>query len=365
MPVLEIKLTAGPERKRAPEAVVFDASIVNPADEPVPFNRLQAEHPSLVLEVEGPSGTRVLLPPPAPPTEAELAPGELAPGDAIVLRYQNFLDPLLGPGRFRVRYVGRVPALGGTPEDPLLSDWVDFELPRPVPFPKPKPWPFPWPLPWRELLWWLRRWLEIFPWWRCRRTWEQEVDEAVTETISNAPPASAGWNGTYGWRARFRLTVTQRPCLALVTVRVRVTGSITAAQLAAWETAIEASWNSLFKLCLASRCCSDGTPIRCDIQFVSSGEHQVVAAGASTTDMGNWGAADTADVDHEFGHMLGALDEYFTVNGTNWGAARQATGSIMNNPANPPEARHYELIRARAQALTGSAATTTAQANPC
>ena len=37
--------------------------------------------------------------------------------------------------------------------------------------------------------------------------------------------------------------------------------------------------------------------------------------------------------------MLGALDEYFTVNGVDWGPGRQATGAIMNNPANPPVAR--------------------------
>jgi len=362
MPVLEIKLSVSSDRKRAPEELVFDASIVNSGDEPVRFNRLQAEHPSLVLEIEGPSGTRILLPPPSPPTEAEMGFGEpLLPGESLVLRYQGFVDPFLGPGRFRVRYVGRVPALGGTPEDPLISDWVDFELPLPLPFPKRKPWPTLW---W-ELLWWLRRWLEIFPWWRCRRTWEAEVDEACTQTISNAPPEAAAWNGTYGWRTRFRLRVTQRPCEAEVTVRVRVTGAITSAQLAAWETAIEASWNNLFKLCTASLCCQNGTPIRCDIQFVSTGEHQVVVAGSSTTNMGNWGATDTADVDHEFGHMLGALDEYFTVNGTNWGPGRQPAGAIMNNPANPPEARHYELIRVRAQNLTGLASTTTAAADPC
>ena len=62
----------------------------------------------------------------------------------------------------------------------------------------------------------------------------------------------------------------------------------------------------------------------------------------ATTNMGNWGATDTVDVTHEFGHMLGALEEYFTVNGIAWGAARQASGAIMNNPANPPVARHYD-----------------------
>jgi len=95
-----------------------------------------------------------------------------------------------------------------------------------------------------------------------------------------------------------------------------------------------------------------------DIQFVTSGEHQVVNVGASTTNMGNWGATDTTDVRHEFGHMLGALDEYFTVNGVNYGPGGQATGNIMNNPANAAAAHHYELIRAAASDLLGTSCST-------
>jgi hypothetical protein len=105
--------------------------------------------------------------------------------------------------------------------------------------------------------------------------------------------------------------------------------------------------------------------IVCDLQFVTSGEHQVVNVGTSTTNMGNWGAGDTIDVSHEFGHMLGALDEYFTVNGTNWGPGRQPTGSIMNNPANLPAARHYETVRAAAASLLGGALQTVDRNTPC
>jgi hypothetical protein len=63
--------------------------------------------------------------------------------------------------------------------------------------------------------------------------------------------------------------------------------------------------------------------------------------------------------------MLGALDEYFTVNGVNWGPGRQATGAIMNNPANPPVARHYDCIRQAANALRGTTYTTVAQSSSC
>ena len=284
-------------------------------------------------------------------------------GESVGITYRNFLDPALGPGRFRARYAGRAPELGGLPDDPLLSEWVEFELPRPRPL--PHPWGRLWPI---RYLWdWLRRLIEIILGWfrKCRRVWEGEVDEAVTQTITNAPPGFEAWNGTYAWRARFRLRVDQSICRVRVTVRVRVTGTITAAQLAAWETAIETAWNNIFKLCCGGKCCSNGYTIVTDIQFVTSGEHQVVAAGASTVNMGLWGATDTADVDHEFGHMLGAPDEYFTVNGTDWGPGRQAGAPIMNNPANPPVARNYDLIRTQAQALMGSTCTTRGVGDPC
>jgi len=66
-------------------------------------------------------------------------------------------------------------------------------------------------------------------------------------------------------------------------------------------------------------------------------------------------ATDTVDVNHEYGHMLGALDEYFTVNGVNYGAGRQPAGNIMNNPANQPIATHYDVVRATASGLLGTA----------
>src|SRR5436189_198639 len=42
---------------------------------------------------------------------------------------------------------------------------------------------------------------------RCDRVLTVEMDEARTETISNAPAGSESWNGTYGWHARFHVTV--------------------------------------------------------------------------------------------------------------------------------------------------------------
>ena len=92
-----------------------------------------------------------------------------------------------------------------------------------------------------------------------------------------------------------------------------------------------------------------------------------------TTSMTDWGTADTVDVTHEFGHMMGNAEEYFTTNGVDFtqGGARQGFrdtgGGVMNNPAENPEPRHYESVRLEAATLLGVSAagcTVTAQCVP-
>jgi len=367
----------------------INVTFTNRSGEPARLNVHQAAHPALVLDVRDDTGRAVLLAPPSAPDSRDLEPGEqIAPGQAVTLAYAGFLDRSLPSGTYRIRYFGEHPALGGSMGDPLASDWMVLTVRRVRGFvpgeripgigkPAPDDWrPEPKP-PWQVVLgpirilfrlWWcwivcvILRWRGV----RCDRVLTQEFDEPRTETISNAPAGSEAWNGTYGWRARFLMSVEEPQSRVRATIRVRLVGTITAAQRAAWEAAIEAVWNNRFKLCDGCWCCfPDGAECVCDIQFVSSGEHQVVNVGTSTTNMGNWGANDTIDISHEFGHMLGALDEYFTVNGIAWGAGRQPTGDIMNNPANPPAARHYETIRAASASLVGRTLTTIARDTPC
>ena len=75
--------------------------------------------------------------------------------------------------------------------------------------------------------------------------------------------------------------------------------------------------------------------------------------------MTGWGTADTVDVTHEFGHMLGNTDEYFTTNGVDFtqGGARRGFrdpgGGVMNNPSENPEPRHYEAVRTEVASLLG------------
>jgi hypothetical protein len=78
-----------------------------------------------------------------------------------------------------------------------------------------------------------------------------------------------------------------------------------------------------------------------------------------TTSMTDWGTGDTTDVTHEFGHMLGNPEEYFTTNGvdyTNGGSRRgfrDQGGGIMNNPADVPFERHYDTIKQNAAEMLG------------
>jgi hypothetical protein len=380
MPRLQVQLEPKARKDVVPGEFGLRATFTNASEKPAELNVHQAGHPSLTLEVRDERDQPVPMPPPSAPDELDLAaPEEIQPGASVTIEYAGILDRSLAAGTYRVRYFSPHLALGGTADDPLQSEWVEFTV-RPTEFSRGRRvavsqavgrarW-LSWVL---DLLDRLRKLLHrlycvvaalIFRK-RCDRVLTVDVDEPRTETISNAPAGSEAWNGPYGWRARFRASVDEANCRVTVTVRVRLSGAITDAQRTAWETAIENAWSNRFKLCCECCCCQDGYTIVCDIQFVARGEDQVVNVGTSTTNMGNWGANDTVDVGHEFGHMLGALDEYFTVNGVDYDGARRADGTIMNNPANNPAAHHYDLIRAAVQQLLGTMCSTRPVGQPC
>lgn len=372
MPQLRVELTSEDRVGVTPGEFGVVAIFINGSDEVAQFNVAQASHPSLVLEIEDAQGETVLLGAPDAPTERDSGPGEgVEPGGSVTLEYVGFLDRSQAPGRYRVRYVGRYEPLGGSREDPLASDWldfgltaleVDFELAEPLPVRRVDleqtglraffSWWSNW---WHNLLCFFRR---LFGGEPCDGVFTRNVDEARTEVMSDAPPGFEAWNGTYGWRARFRTVVDQSACRVTVTIKVRLVGSITDAQKTAWETAIEADWSNIFKLCCRCCCCKNGYTIVANIEFVTSGEDQVVNVGNTTTNMGNWGRNDTTAVSHEFGHMLGALDEYYTVDGTPWGMPFQTGAGIMNNPNEGPLARHYGLVDQAVEAALGTPCTT-------
>jgi hypothetical protein len=295
-----------------------------------------------------------LLPPPPPPNERDLGqPALLAPGASVTLRYVGFLDARRDGGAYRVRWFSHHEELGGSFRAPLASDWVVIEVAHGgIARTEWKP-------SFGALLvrlfdlisMWVRLLVQRILVWLCRAVLEREIDRSITETITNGTPSS--WNNTYGWNARFLVRVDQPQQRVVVTIRVRPVGASPAA-VSGWVTVVENSWTNRFKDCAVLGCASNGYPILLVLQLVTSGEHYAVSVSpnSTTANMLSWGLTDT-DQGHEAGHMLGNKEEYFTVDGVDYGNGRQPGGNIMNNPANPPVAAHYWLIQDTVDTLLG------------
>jgi hypothetical protein len=207
----------------------------------------------------------------------------------------------------------------------------------------------------------------------------REVNQSVSETISNAPARYRAWNGTFQWQSKYSVEVDRPGCRVKLVLKIKVSGSATAAQKTAWKSAIEGKWNGRAKLvCPDPRCthaCPGGYPVSLEVRYVTSGEHYVVTASSpgstsggraglgGTTSMTDWGVDDTVDVAHEVGHMLGCVEEYFTTNGTDYTYGgtktgfRDASGNIMNNPANNPAPSNYTPAAAQAALAIGGGTT--------
>lgn len=201
-----------------------------------------------------------------------------------------------------------------------------------------------------------------------------DVNESITETISGAPAPYGAWNGRFTWDSKFHLTLDLNSGNLIVSVRIF--SGATAAQKTAWETAIEGRWSNRYKLRVAGATAGAAErsyPIVVDLQWAADAKSADYTVNPSspgttsggragvggTTSMTDWGTSDTTDVTHEFGHMLGNPEEYFTTNGTDYTAGgkrrgfRDKGGGIMNNPTEDPFTRHYELIRRHAAKLLG------------
>jgi hypothetical protein len=247
-----------------------------------------------------------------------------------------------------VRWFSPHEALGGTRDAPLASDWTEIRIAPTAENVRETP----------SVKWFSRPWLYVVSLVKlliaivlrqlCKAVLEKEVDVYVMETITNGTPAS--WNNTYAWNARFHVRLDQPQQRIVVTIRVRLIG---AGPVAQWVTTVQNAWSNRFKDCATIGCASNGYPILLQLVYVASGEHyQLRIASPRTSDMLNWGLYDN-DQAHEVGHMLGNKEEYFTVDGVDFGPARQPGGNIMNNPDNPPVAAHYQLIQTTVDAWLG------------
>jgi hypothetical protein len=199
-----------------------------------------------------------------------------------------------------------------------------------------------------------------------------DVTTSITETISNAPPRFRQWNGVFGWTSRFGIAIDVIAGTLTVVMRLHSTASATTKS--AWERAIESKWSGNFGLHISGP--NPDSPETCfpifvDVQWVDdpATAHYTImprrpgsttggrAGLGGTSSMTDWGTADTVDVTHEFGHMLGNTEEYFTTNGVDFTFGgtrtgfRDPGGTIMNNPTGSPVPRHYELVRINAAAL--------------
>ncbi|HEY5143573.1 MAG TPA: hypothetical protein VII98_08735 [Solirubrobacteraceae bacterium] len=212
----------------------------------------------------------------------------------------------------------------------------------------------------------------------------KEVNRRITERISHAPAAFAAWEGTYEWRSKWRLKLDMRAEVGELDVKVRLYSTASAAVKRAWARAIRAKWSGKFAFCVKRdepiALAGGGVdefaemyPIWITIEWVNdpAKAHYTVTANAAgaaeggrageggTTSMTGWGTADTKDVTHEFGHILGCPEEYFTTNGVDYsrGGRRQGFrdpgGGVMNNPAGPALARNLDVVRGEAAALRG------------
>jgi hypothetical protein len=201
----------------------------------------------------------------------------------------------------------------------------------------------------------------------------KEVDREVEETISHAPAAFVAWEGTYRWRAKWRLKLDMRPDTAELNVKVRLYSTASTSTKRKWSRAIRRKWSGKFGFQVESDEGDELYPINVETEWVDdpAKAHYTIAANAvgadeggraglgGTTSMTGWGEADTTDVTHEFGHILGCAEEYFTTNGVDYsrGGTRQGFrdpgGGVMNNPAGPALARNFRMIRREAAKLRG------------
>jgi len=120
-------------------------------------------------------------------------------------------------------------------------------------------------------------------------------------------------DGGFSWDVKYSLGFDDGAFT--VVTRVQLTGDAAGDTVRVWEEGIERLWNDRFALVEGSK----SYPVRFDVQFVETGgDHQVaVHDGHGLHDVLNWYLDSPWGPDyqdelaaHEFGHMIGAFDEF-------------------------------------------------------
>lgn len=132
-----------------------------------------------------------------------------------------------------------------------------------------------------------------------------EISRSVTECI-------------YGWTAAYR----QEGTHIIVRIRLNPDNNVTNQEIQnlqnIWENGIETKWGNRFACCCDAGAsstldCSNWRSLTFDVQWVTDNPHHTVRVrrGPERSNMLTWDTSDTGDVaSHEFGHMLGLVDEY-------------------------------------------------------
>jgi hypothetical protein len=103
----------------------------NAGGEPVRFSTATMLAP-VSFQVAGLDGRAVPLgPPPVPPSDLAAGLTTLGAGESLELRFagDELLPDAPPPGRYRLRFIARVPAVQGAWSGTIESPWVEFDAP--------------------------------------------------------------------------------------------------------------------------------------------------------------------------------------------------------------------------------------------
>jgi hypothetical protein len=132
----------------------------------------------------------------------------------------------------------------------------------------------------------------------------------VRQTVSRTVVA----DNARRWRAAFDLEATSNSVNVQVRISLIPSRNVTSREilprLPAWRAAIESAWSDQFALRVGHDCL---LPIRFSVSFAGDDPHYrvIVRDFAPAHDQLHWSlGASPQTIAHEFGHMIGAFDEY-------------------------------------------------------
>jgi hypothetical protein len=145
-------------------------------------------------------------------------------------------------------------------------------------------------------------------------------DPVVTEVDRRVRQRRPG--NTWDWQSKFELTVDDFSCTAKVKVRIKIDAkgwqnvAVNHSTRAYWKREIEKIWSKKVCCCCPSKVnvCKDG--IVClsgvEVDFTDTDPHFTIRVPRRNREqkMRSW-STDTVEINaHEFGHMIGATDQY-------------------------------------------------------